>query len=204
MFGDTLKLMRAMMAIMQAHCPERSEKLFVVNAPRWFASMWRVVSPLLDPNTRKKIDILGKDFHAALFEWVAPDQVPAEMGGQDPTPFGQSPEEVAMRAHVDAVASGLFLHLGRVLVVTDAPEVRSRVRLPGGVQHPLCDANRVLARSTGNVVHLVVFDKFSVHGLMFLFCEHCIARLDAVPVASQQHRRRIIIIIICISKAKRL
>ena len=109
--------------------------------------------------------------------------------------------------HVDAVASGLFLHLGRVLVVTDAPEVRSRVRLPGGVQHPLCDANRVLARSTGNVVHLVVFDKFSVHGLMFLFCEHCIARLDAVPVASQQHRRRIIIIIIIffsISKAKRL
>ena len=39
LFGDTLKLMRAMMAIMQAHCPERSEKLFVVNAPRWFASM---------------------------------------------------------------------------------------------------------------------------------------------------------------------
>merc|ERR1712185_633806 len=64
------------------------------------------LSPLLDPNTRKKIDILGRDFHAALFEWVAPDQVPAEMGGQDPTPFGQSPEEVAMRAHVDAVASG--------------------------------------------------------------------------------------------------
>jgi len=50
------------MGVISAHYPERAGKLFIVNAPFWFSTIWRVVSPLVDPNTRAKISILGSNY----------------------------------------------------------------------------------------------------------------------------------------------
>mmetsp|Transcript_21866 Transcript_21866/g.39172 ORF Transcript_21866/g.39172 Transcript_21866/m.39172 type:complete len:350 (-) Transcript_21866:301-1350(-) len=103
----TRKLMIKTMQTMQQHYPERSGKLFIVNAPSWFTNLWRMISPHVDEATKKKISILGKNYHAELFEYIDPANVPKEFGGEDETPFGESPEEVALREYVaDLQANG--------------------------------------------------------------------------------------------------
>lgn len=103
--GDLTKLMMATMKVMQAHYPERTDRLFIVNAPRWFTTFWRVISPMVDPNTKQKIRILGDNFHEELFKYVAPENVPGEFGGNDPTPLGQSPEERQMAEFAAAISA---------------------------------------------------------------------------------------------------
>ena len=64
------------------------------------------VKVMVDPRTQEKISILGTDFHEELFKYVAPENVPKEFGGSDPTPLGESPEEHALRAVADACNGG--------------------------------------------------------------------------------------------------
>eukprot|EP00624_Nannochloropsis_granulata_P002698 evm.model.NODE_23569_length_22012_cov_24.440624.6 len=40
--------------------------MFILNAPSWFNVLWKVIAPLLHENTRKKINILGRDHKAVL------------------------------------------------------------------------------------------------------------------------------------------
>ena len=55
----TRALMKATLNTMQQHYPERSEKLFIINTPKWFSNIWKMISPIVDPATRAKICILG-------------------------------------------------------------------------------------------------------------------------------------------------
>jgi len=66
----------------------------------------QVIAPLLHENTRRKINILGKD-HAAVLEVIAPHHLPVAYGGNDPLALGEAPEEVDFRAYVQRVNSGL-------------------------------------------------------------------------------------------------
>ena len=94
------------MAVIQAHYPERSDKLFIVNAPFWFAATWRVISPWIDPRTREKISILGGGYKAELRSYIGAANLPEALGGDDPTPMGQSTIELDMRAYAQAVLDG--------------------------------------------------------------------------------------------------
>ncbi|CAM9094639.1 unnamed protein product [Ascophyllum nodosum] len=80
-----------------AHYPERSYKIFILNAPWWFNLVWKVVSPFVHPNTKKKVVVCGGHFMPQLSELIDPQNVPSSVGGEDPTPPLQSPQEVAMR-----------------------------------------------------------------------------------------------------------
>mmetsp|Transcript_10363 Transcript_10363/g.38221 ORF Transcript_10363/g.38221 Transcript_10363/m.38221 type:complete len:496 (-) Transcript_10363:681-2168(-) len=61
--------------------PEMLGKLYIVNAPSFFRTIWSLVSGLIDPRTRDKITILGANFHAKLHEAVDPQCLPVRYGG---------------------------------------------------------------------------------------------------------------------------
>jgi hypothetical protein len=70
--GDRLKMMKQTMAVIASHYPERSDKLFIINAPWYFAGMWKLVQNLVDPRTREKISIHGGDYQVRARQRVLP------------------------------------------------------------------------------------------------------------------------------------
>jgi len=104
--GDTLTLLRATMKVMQNHYPERTEKLFIINAPSWFTAVWRIISPMVDVNTRRKITILGSKYHQELNGYIGPENVPVIFGGSNPTPLEESDVEKELGRYVDCINSG--------------------------------------------------------------------------------------------------
>ena len=40
-----------------------------------FSALWRMISPLIDPNTRKKIEIHGTNYRKVLDDYIGLDQV---------------------------------------------------------------------------------------------------------------------------------
>ncbi|CAM9878656.1 unnamed protein product [Scytosiphon promiscuus] len=84
-----------------AHYPERSEKIFILNAPWWFNVVWKFVTPFVHANTRAKVEVCTGNFMQKLEEFIDPGNVPQQaVGGQDPTEPLQSPQELQMREHV--------------------------------------------------------------------------------------------------------
>lgn len=51
----SLTTFRDLAAIMSHHYPETLYKHFIINAPRVFTAIWRVIRSWLDPNTREKV-----------------------------------------------------------------------------------------------------------------------------------------------------
>ena len=68
---------------MQDHYPERSEAIFVVNAPAWFLAVWAVVKVFINENTQKKVKILGpgRKTTEGLMERVERGQILERYGG---------------------------------------------------------------------------------------------------------------------------
>ncbi|GAA0173009.1 hypothetical protein LIER_26714 [Lithospermum erythrorhizon] len=61
---NQIKLLTDITAIDDLNYPEKTETYFIVNAPYVFATCWKVVKPLLQERTRKKVQVLsgcGKD-----------------------------------------------------------------------------------------------------------------------------------------------
>lgn len=68
-------------AISQNYYPERLGKLYLINAPWGFSSVFSVVKSFLDPVTVNKIHVLGAGYHQQLLEQVPIENLPAEFGG---------------------------------------------------------------------------------------------------------------------------
>lgn len=97
---------QAMMQVLEQHYPERMHKALVVNAPRWFSAVWKVVAPLLDPSTAQKIKIFSnkQDAFEALLEELDGDQIPKDLGGEGSNDvWYNNPLEKEMFAYVDKV-----------------------------------------------------------------------------------------------------
>uniref|UniRef100_A0ACD5WVI8 Uncharacterized protein n=1 Tax=Avena sativa TaxID=4498 RepID=A0ACD5WVI8_AVESA len=59
-----LKILTAISAVDDLNYPEKAENYYIVNAPYIFSACWKVVKPLLQERTRKKVHVLhgsGKD-----------------------------------------------------------------------------------------------------------------------------------------------
>jgi hypothetical protein len=69
-------------AIMQNYYPERLGKLYVINAPWGFSSVFSVVKRFLDPVTVSKIHVLGATYQKELLDQVPAENLPAEFGGK--------------------------------------------------------------------------------------------------------------------------
>mmetsp|Transcript_39691 Transcript_39691/g.40453 ORF Transcript_39691/g.40453 Transcript_39691/m.40453 type:complete len:337 (-) Transcript_39691:320-1330(-) len=69
------------MSIDQNYYPERLHAMVMINAPWYFTSIWAVIRPWIDPNTVKKVRILGADFLSELRELIDDSVIPEELGG---------------------------------------------------------------------------------------------------------------------------
>lgn len=67
--------------ISQNYYPERLGKLYIINAPWGFSSVFSVVKGFLDPVTVQKIHVLGAGYEKELLEQVPKENLPKEFGG---------------------------------------------------------------------------------------------------------------------------
>ncbi|KUI61695.1 Sec14 cytosolic factor [Cytospora mali] len=72
----------------QNYYPERLGKLFVVNAPWGFATVWSAIKGWIDPVTVQKIHILGSGYQKELLQHVPADSLPKVFGGSCECPGG--------------------------------------------------------------------------------------------------------------------
>jgi len=75
-------------AISQDHYPERLGKLYIINAPWGFSSVFNVVKGFLDPVTVSKIHVLGSSYHKELLAQVPKENLPKFLGGTCECPGG--------------------------------------------------------------------------------------------------------------------
>jgi hypothetical protein len=68
-------------AISQNYYPERLGKLYLINAPWGFSSVFNVVKGFLDPVTVQKIHVLGSNYKKELLEQIPAENLPVEFGG---------------------------------------------------------------------------------------------------------------------------
>jgi hypothetical protein len=69
-------------AISQNYYPERLGKLYIINAPWGFSSVFSVVKRFLDPVTVAKIHILGTNYLTELLGQVPVENLPSSLGGE--------------------------------------------------------------------------------------------------------------------------
>lgn len=68
-------------AISQNYYPERLGKLYIINAPWGFSSIFSVVKSFLDPVTVNKIHVLGTGYQHEVLAQVPVENLPKEYGG---------------------------------------------------------------------------------------------------------------------------
>ncbi|KAL5731607.1 hypothetical protein ACHQM5_004318 [Ranunculus cassubicifolius] len=73
------------LSILQDYYPERLGKLFLLHVPYVFMAVWKVVSPFIDCNTRKKIVFVDNmRLTSTLLEDIDENQLPDIYGGKLP------------------------------------------------------------------------------------------------------------------------
>jgi hypothetical protein len=60
--GDAFDFLRRSSHLIQEHYPERCRVIIIANAPGWFAVLWKMIWPLINENTQKKIRITKVSF----------------------------------------------------------------------------------------------------------------------------------------------
>ncbi|EWM23907.1 sec14 cytosolic [Nannochloropsis gaditana] len=96
---DSLALIRAASETLNNHYPDRVLRILVVNAPRFFGPIFRLLSTVMPASVRDQFQICSSP--ADVEKFISPDVLPVEYGGKNSLKFGQSEEEVSLRALVD-------------------------------------------------------------------------------------------------------
>ncbi|GMI41868.1 hypothetical protein TrCOL_g331 [Triparma columacea] len=80
--GKVLEFIKETTAIMQAHYPERSQCILVVNAPIWFSAIWSIVRVFVNERTQSKVSISStRSSLAALSKHLDYGEIPEKYGG---------------------------------------------------------------------------------------------------------------------------
>lgn len=58
--GDIIPFLKEFVKTMDMHYPQRAHKTLLINAPKWFHLIYKLVSPLLRETTKEKIEILSR------------------------------------------------------------------------------------------------------------------------------------------------
>ncbi|GAB4815034.1 hypothetical protein N2152v2_002080 [Parachlorella kessleri] len=105
--SDAVKFLTKVGALLNLNYPQRLHRCFLVNAPTWWAVVWRMVSPMIAKKTREQMFLFGKTdqeaMRKAILEEVAPDQLPEQYGGTCKTPLYESRYERQLAQHVQRV-----------------------------------------------------------------------------------------------------
>ena len=75
-------------AISQNYYPERLGRLYLINAPWGFSSVFTFVKRFLDPVTVAKIHVLGGSYQKELLGQVPKENLPSDFGGDCKCPGG--------------------------------------------------------------------------------------------------------------------
>jgi hypothetical protein len=98
LMGETLEFLSQSSKIIQGHYVERCHKIFIVNTPFFFNALWKIVAPMVNDNTRRKIRILGSNY-SELLDCIDESQLPVRYGGRG-SPLGSSAEETELFNYV--------------------------------------------------------------------------------------------------------
>ena len=77
-----IQIIQSFAALDQKYFPEILGKLYIVNAPFMFTSMWSVIKRCLDRGVLDKVEILGSKFQKELKKCVAEADLPKYLGGK--------------------------------------------------------------------------------------------------------------------------
>jgi len=80
-FAKAFSFIKSSSAIAQDYYPEMLGQMFIINAPMLFTSTWKLITPLLDPVTVKKIKILGTKYESEIFKVIDKENFPKFLGG---------------------------------------------------------------------------------------------------------------------------
>ncbi|KAG8379645.1 hypothetical protein BUALT_Bualt07G0110500 [Buddleja alternifolia] len=73
----------AALSTLQDYYPERLGKIFIIHAPYIFTTVWRIIYPFIDKNTKKKIIFVeNKKLEATLLQDIDESQLPEIYGGK--------------------------------------------------------------------------------------------------------------------------
>ena len=79
--GSVYGYVKQASAISQNYYPERLGKLYLINAPWGFSSVFSIVKGFLDPVTVSKIHVLGSGYQPELLGQVPVENLPKQFGG---------------------------------------------------------------------------------------------------------------------------
>ena len=100
LMGKGTDFAKKMMKACNLHYPERADKVFILNAPRFFTYLWKIISVFVDARTQAKINISSTNSMASMLEYIGPENVPKRYGGTDECDLGDAPEEKAFQDFV--------------------------------------------------------------------------------------------------------
>lgn len=86
--GSVYGYLRQASAISQNYYPERLGKLYIINAPWGFSTVFSVVKGFLDPVTVQKIRVLGSGYQSELLAQIPKENLPKIFGGACECPGG--------------------------------------------------------------------------------------------------------------------
>ncbi|KAK9766069.1 cytosolic factor, phosphatidylinositol/phosphatidylcholine transfer protein [Basidiobolus ranarum] len=81
-FPQVAGMIKRTSTIAQNYYPEILGRMFIINAPMLFSSVWRLITPFLDEVTVSKIFILGSGYKSKLLEYIDAENLPAFLNGQ--------------------------------------------------------------------------------------------------------------------------
>ena len=80
-FTQVYRFIQQISTIAQNYYPEMLGKMFIINAPFLFSSVWNMIKGLLDEVTVSKIHIVGTKYQALLLEHIDARNIPTSLGG---------------------------------------------------------------------------------------------------------------------------
>ncbi|GBG28314.1 SEC14-like protein 2 [Hondaea fermentalgiana] len=76
-----IRVLKAAVSIDDTYYPERLKVAYIINAPKIFSFIWKVVKTFLDVNTRAKIQIFSNTPTEELLRCIPPEHLPKCYGG---------------------------------------------------------------------------------------------------------------------------
>ncbi|KAI9010660.1 CRAL-TRIO domain-containing protein [Hyaloraphidium curvatum] len=87
-FPSVSSFVKHISAVAQDYYPETLGRMYIINAPMLFTSVWSVVKLFLDEATVQKIQILGSRYQPTLLENIDEKHLPQALGGKCVCPGG--------------------------------------------------------------------------------------------------------------------
>ena len=99
-----LQLLGAASEVTESLVPYRTERVLVVNAPRWFSAVFGTVKSVLPRDVRDKVDVVAAADRAAALAALCGDALPPAYGGRGPALGEHAFERAFLRDAADVAA----------------------------------------------------------------------------------------------------